>query len=79
MDTVGTYEAKTHLAEILGRVAAGERITILKHGVPVAILHPPDPSKSTPTREVIAQLRQFRVGRRLDGVTVREMMEEGRR
>ena len=38
MKTVGSYEAKTHLPRLLDEVAAGETITITKHGVPVATL-----------------------------------------
>ncbi len=78
METVGVYEAKTHLAQLLERVAKGERITITKHGVPVAILLPADSSKRIPVRECIAQLKEFRKGRRLDGLSIREMIEEGR-
>jgi prevent-host-death family protein len=37
MATVGAYEAKTHLAQLLERVGQGERITITKHGVPVLV------------------------------------------
>ena len=33
---VGAYEAKTHLPSLLERVQHGERVTITKHGVPVA-------------------------------------------
>lgn len=33
---VGAYEAKTHLPALLRRVEGGERITITRHGVPVA-------------------------------------------
>src|SRR5437867_1303249 len=40
MKTVGSYEAKTHLPQLLGQVAKGERITITRHGVPVALLVP---------------------------------------
>ena len=79
METVGAYEAKTHLAQLLERVAKGEKITITKHGVPVATLQPADSSKKTPVRDIIAQLKQFRRGRRLDGLSLREMIEEGRR
>jgi len=42
MATVGSYQAKTHLPRLLGRVARGERITITRHGTPVAMLVPPD-------------------------------------
>ena len=79
MKTVGAYEAKTHLAQLLERVAKGEKITITKHGVPVATLQPADPAKKTPFREVIDQLKRFRSGRRLEGLSIRDMMEEGRR
>ncbi|MDQ3779529.1 MAG: type II toxin-antitoxin system prevent-host-death family antitoxin [Chloroflexota bacterium] len=41
MKTVGAYEAKTHLSQLLDEVAAGESITITRHGVPVARLVPP--------------------------------------
>ena len=79
METVGSYEAKTHLSQLLDRVAKGERITILKHGVPVAVLQPVDPGKDRPVRETIAGLKKFRRGHRLDGLSVRSMIEEGRR
>ena len=38
MTTVGSYEAKTHLADLLKRVEAGEHITIARHGTPIAVL-----------------------------------------
>ncbi len=38
--TVGAFEAKTHLSDLLQRVEAGERVTITKHGRPVANLVP---------------------------------------
>ena len=79
MKTVGAYEAKTHLPKLLELVAKGERITITKHGVPVAVLQPADSSKGTPVREVIDQLRRFRTGRPLGVLSIREMIEEGRR
>ena len=79
MKTVGAYDAKTHLPKLLELVAKGERITITKHGVPVAVLQPADFTKSTPVREVIDQLKQFRAGHHLGALSIREMIEEGRR
>jgi prevent-host-death family protein len=77
--TVGSYEAKTHLPALLERVQAGERITITKHGVPVAILVPAGKQAKKDTREVIAQLKAFGRGRKLpEGVTVRDLIAEGR-
>lgn len=78
MVTLGAYEVKTHLSSILDRVAAGERIAITKHGVPVAILQPVDNARQTPARDVIAEMKQFRKGRLLDGLTIRDMIEDGR-
>jgi len=61
METVGAYEAKTHLPKLLERVLKGERITITKHGVPVAVF------------------RKFRDKHSLSGLSIRDMIEEGRR
>ena len=79
MKKVGSYQAKTHLAQLLERVVKGEKITITKHGVPVATLQPADAIKSVPVRETIDQLKQFSSSHHLDGLTIREMIEEGRR
>jgi len=76
---VGAYEAKTHLPRLLDRVAEGEWITITRHGHPVAVLRPVSARERRHLPEVIADLRSFRCGRRLDGVPLREMIEEGRR
>jgi len=79
METVGAYEAKTHLPKLLERVFKGERITITKHGVPIAVLQPPDPAKKVDTRSVILEMRKFRDKHSLGGISIREMIEEGRR
>jgi prevent-host-death family protein len=79
METVGAYEAKTHLPKLLERVLKGERITITKHGVPVAVLQPPDHAKKVDTKSVIREMRKFREKHRLDGISIRDMIEEGRR
>jgi len=79
MQKVGAYEAKTHLPRLLERVLKGERITITKHGVPVAVLQPPDLERSGDTESIIRELRKFRDQHSLDGITIRDMIEEGRR
>ena len=79
MKSVGAYEAKTHLPELLERVAKGEKITITKHGVPVATLQPADAAKKIPMREIIDQMQRFRSQHRLGELTIRDMIEEGRR
>jgi prevent-host-death family protein len=79
METVGAYEAKTHLPKLLERVAGGERILITKHGLPVAVLQPPAPQRRSTSKETISELRKFREKNRLQGLSLREMIEEGRR
>ena len=79
MDSVGAYEAKTHLSKLLERVLRGEKITITKHGVPLAVLQPPASSRKALPRQVIAEMRQFRDRHTLDGLSIRKMIEEGRR
>ena len=79
MAEVGSYEAKTHLPRLLERVARGERITITKHGIPIALLVPVAPQQTREPAEVIAELRQFRRGRNLGGESLKRMIEDGRR
>ena len=60
MKTVGSYEAKTHLASLLADVENGEYITITKHGRPIAVLRPYiEDGKSMTVHEAIAALRDF--------------------
>jgi prevent-host-death family protein len=79
MARVGAFEAKTHLSQLLDRVAKGESITIEKHGVPVAVLNPVGTSRDEPVEQVIAALKEFRSHHRLRGLSIRDMIEEGRR
>ena len=80
MKSVGAYEAKTHLPQLLDRVASGEEIQITRNGRPVARLVPEPAEETTDIRSVIAQIREFRKGRKLgDDLTIRELIEEGRR
>jgi prevent-host-death family protein len=79
MRAVGAYEAKTHLSRLIDEVSHGERFAITKNGVPVAMLVPVPDSRKTDTREVIRQLKELRREVRLDGLSLREMIEEGRR
>jgi|LSQX01.1.fsa_nt_gb prevent-host-death family protein len=80
---IGAYEAKTHLSTLLDRVAKGERFVITKHGVPVAVLQPPDPASTIDAKQAIAKLRRFRQDQRAKGLLatreeIREWIEEGR-
>ena len=79
MQTVSAYEAKTHLSRLLDDVARGETITITRHGMPVAMLVPPDKRRED-VAELIEEWRRYRREQNitLGGLSIREMIEEGR-
>ena len=80
MDSVGAFEAKTHLSDLLDRVIQGETITITRHGVPAAMLVPVEETGSKPThQEVVEGMRALRKRIKPDSMSVREMVHEGRR
>jgi prevent-host-death family protein len=79
MVTVGSYEAKTHLPQLLERVAKGETITITKHGVPVARLVPLEEKQRPDARRVIEEVLEFRKAHPLNGEALKEWINEGRR
>ena len=77
---VGAYEAKTHLSALLDRVERGERVTITRHGRPVAVLVPPPGVPDRTAGEAVAALLELRRGRRLGpGLGVRDLIDDGRR
>jgi prevent-host-death family protein len=76
---VGVYEAKTQLPRLLSRVERGERITITRHGVPVALIVPAGAGRARPVAQAIAELRAFSRGRRLGRLSLRHMIAVGRR
>ena len=78
MTTIGAYEAKTHLSQLLERVARGERIVITKRGVPVAVLAPASSAKRVEPKRAIEAITAFRRGRPL-GLALDQLIEEGRR
>jgi prevent-host-death family protein len=80
--SVGAYEAKTHLPQLLDRVECGEAITITRHGKPVARLMPAEPVKHADVRAAVEEMKRFQKehGPNLGpGVTLRALIEEGRR
>jgi prevent-host-death family protein len=81
MKTVGLYDAKTHFSELLREVENGETVTVTRHGVAIARIMPIQEVASDAS-SVIDDLLRFteeqdiRLG---GGITIRELIEEGRR
>jgi prevent-host-death family protein len=83
MKSVGSYEAKTHLPQLLSEVEKGETITITKRGKPVAVLSPAQPKAERDITAIIAEFRaysqeQARKRGPLSAREIKEMIEEGR-
>jgi prevent-host-death family protein len=79
MTSVGAFEAKTHLNELLQRASKGETIRITRRGVPMAKLVPPDDGEKEDARNLVEAIRQLRKGTTLGNITIRELIDDGRR
>lgn len=78
MTSVGAYDAKTRLPELLRDVSRGEVVTITRHGAPIARLVPITGAGGGDGALVDA-FRQARAGVRRGDLTIAEMVAEGRR
>ena len=76
---IGAFEAKMQFSRLLQRVQAGERIVITRHNRPVAELIPFNPRAADKVQEAIEGLKAFQETHCLEGLSVRDMIEEGRR
>lgn len=80
MDTIGAFEATAQLAALLDRVAQGEKITITRHGIPVAMLVPvAETAAKLSHKEIVEGMRALRKRVKPGKMSVRDMVNEGRR
>ncbi|OCW59182.1 type II toxin-antitoxin system Phd/YefM family antitoxin [Hoeflea olei] len=81
MDEVGIGEAGSRLSALVDRVERGEEVTITRDGKPVArlVAAAGDAHSTERVRAAIAWVRANRTGNTLDGASIKEMIEEGRR
>jgi prevent-host-death family protein len=81
MESLGAFEVKTHLSDLLRRVERGESFTITRNGVPVAKLVPieerPKPDVEQAITDLLA-LRKQRAGKGLSAGEVKQLINEGR-
>jgi len=80
METVGLFEAKTHLSELIARAERGEEVIITRHNRPVAKLVPfaSDAADAASRRDAVQSLLRAATGRRL-GLDWKTLRDEGRR
>ena len=83
MVTVGSFEAKTKLAELLDKVEAGETVTITRRGKAVAKLVPANVAEQQEKRrQAVEEIMRWRVGKdrgAKPGSTISELIKAGRR
>jgi prevent-host-death family protein len=83
MITVGSFEAKTKLAELLDKVEAGETVTITRRGIAVAQLVPLKAvDEKARQRALIEEIKRKRSGwdkGAKPGSTIPELIKAGRR
>jgi len=82
--TVGAYEAKTKLAELLEKAASGQTITITRHNHPIARLVPAKTPDRADLNALFKQMDEIRVKSPLNPtgkprLTIRDLIEEGRK
>jgi prevent-host-death family protein len=78
--TVGLFEAKTHLSELIARVEAGEEVVLTRHNRPVARIVPfvADLQGVAARKEAVDALLRAARGRKL-GMDWKALRDEGRR
>lgn len=80
MYSVGIYELKTHVAELVERASKGQRITITRRGFPVAMMVPIESTRKKSPSEAVDKFLAYRDKHNLTlGMPIREAIEEGRR
>lgn len=79
MKTIALSVARTRFSVLLGEVELGEEITITRHGRAIARLVPIGSISSDGLVDTVARLKAFRRGRRLGEVSVKALIEDGRR
>lgn len=82
MKTVGLFEAKQKLSELVERARTGEEIGITRHGALVAKLAPAVEKPKLTWAELFEDLDKYRErlkgARPIDDRTIKEWIEEGR-
>ena len=87
MESIGLFEAKTHLSELIARAERGEEVIITRHNKPVAKLVPINEVPAeliARRRQALAELQDIgrRIAERGGPITIEEILQwrdEGRR
>ena len=79
MRKIGAYELKTHLSEVLDAVEHGQTVIVTRHGQAIARISPDAADRRQQTSQAVKSLLKFPRTPLPKGVTIRDLIEEGRR
>ena len=80
MREIGAFEAKNTLSALLDLAESGEEVIITRHGKEVARLVPPSGTiNRNAAREAAQRIRDMSKGVTLDGLKIKDVINEGRR
>jgi prevent-host-death family protein len=83
MGSIGIYEAKSKLSELVERAEAGQEVTITRRGRPVAKLVPAKAGVEVDRKALMDEIRAFsktiKLRKKLSRRELREAIEWGRR
>jgi prevent-host-death family protein len=77
MHTVGAFEAKAKIAELLDKVAVGETVLITRHGEAAALLVPPTVIQKNKSK-ALSEIKRFRKACKTGKVDIEALINEGR-
>ena len=77
MEPVDSCEPKTHLPQLVERVARRETMTMTRHGVPVARRAPVEAKAQPDVKRVIEEILEFRRAHPLEGEDLERMDQPG--
>jgi len=78
MRTIGLFEAKQKLSELVERASGGEQIGITRHGKLAAVIVPARSNLSI--AQIFSEIEAIhKRAKPLTGVTAKDLIEEGRR
>jgi prevent-host-death family protein len=77
-ESIGSYEAKTRLPELLRQVKSGRSFTITNRGEAIADLVPNRGARTRDRIEGATRLREFMLADPIRDVSIKELTEEGR-
>jgi prevent-host-death family protein len=79
MREIGAFEAKSKFGHLLDEVEHGEEIVITRRGKPVARLVPAEPGfDREKARRAVAGILELSKGVTLGGLTIKDLIDEGR-